>query len=1104
MLYYTIFGLVGLAAAAQSSPFVCTGVAPFSDYTASTQSLGCYTDSTQRILTSLEQDLSQNTPQLCANFCGSQGYTFSATEYGNQCYCGNNINSPGASTQSCQCDSKCAGNSSQTCGGTWAMSVVKISNPSSIAQYFAITDDLGCYTDSTQRTLTGFSKTSSNATRQGCANLYGNYGFNIQSPGASTSSSKCYSKCGGDSSQICGGTWAMSLLKISNPSSNPISVDKRTPVCKTNPFCAQRACDTTLSISDRVRALISNMTIQEKAANLINTAAGVDRIGLPAYEWWNEALHGTGDSPGVTFASPNGSDFSYATSFATPILIGAAFDDSLVLQIAQTVGKESRAFGNGNHAGLDFWTPNINTFNDPRWGRGLEVPTEDVLQAQRYVLQLVKGLQGTTGSDQKQVIATCEHYAVYDVETNRNGQNYNPTQQDLGEFYFPAFKTCVRDAGVGSIMCSYNAVDGVPSCANEYLLKTVLREHWGFGNQPYQYVTGDCDAVNNIWDSHKFVGSAAEAAAVAIDAGTDSDCGYNGFAYNPNLLTAVDKQWTTEATMDQALTRLYTALFTVGYFDGQSQYDSLGWQDVSTGDAQQLAYTSAAASISLLKNNGALPIQDAGSKKIALISPWANATTQMQGIYQGRAPYLKSPLEAARANFNAVNYALGTKINTADTSGFSDATTAASKSDIKLGKPLIVVQFGDGQIDDSALLSNPNVSSVVWAGYPGQSGGYAVVDTLVGKFSPAGRLPVTQYPAAYTSQVSIFDPNVRPSSKSPGRTYKWYTGKPVLPFGYGLHYNNFSISTASTLKSTYDIASLVAAAKNDASTFDTLTVAVKNTGKVTSDYVALMIVSTKDGGPSPYPNKSLVSYARAKSIGAGQTKSVDLAMTLGSIARANSDGDLVLYPGHYNLILDAFDAEPSVIAKVELRTTSEQTLDSQTLAIVSRTKVVKLYIFTGSSSASLGQLPRPPGPLVLQRLDPDSDRPKPAECIVLPEYKTWDFGRNRLRNTDNLEENVEPQVDISPYVSTSPDMHGNAQVNIDDQAEVFIRLSAVCLSLAVERILFKVPTLVEERDEGVESLRKVLETLSNVKSHRLNSGKYLFCRGRIQYRDRYK
>ncbi|KAM0363123.1 hypothetical protein ACHAPK_011165 [Fusarium culmorum] len=313
----------------------------------------------------------------------------------------------------------------------------------------------------------------------------------------------------------------------------------------------------------------------------------------------------------------------------------------------------------------------------------------------------------------------------------------------------------------------------------------------------------------------------------------------------------------------------------------------------------------------------------------------------MQGIYQGRAPYLKSPLEAAQANFNAVNYALGTKINTADTSSLSDAINIASKSDIiifcggidtsieaegfdrssitwpgnqldlisslsKLGKPLVVVQFGGGQIDDSALLSNPNVSNLVWAGYPGQNGGYAVVDTLFGKFSPAGRLPVTQYPAIYNSQVSIFDPNVRPSSKSPGRTYKWYTGKPVLPFGYGLHYTNFSISTASTLKSTYDIASLVAAAKNDASTFDTLTVAVKNTGKVTSDYVALMFVSTKDGGPSPYPNKSLVSYARAKIIAAGQTKSVDLAMGLGSIARANSDGDLVLYPGHYNLTLDTF------------------------------------------------------------------------------------------------------------------------------------------------------------------------------------------------------
>ncbi|KAF9774731.1 hypothetical protein IL306_007247 [Fusarium sp. DS 682] len=520
-------------------------------------------------------------------------------------------------------------------------------------------------------------------------------------------------------------------------------------------------------------------------------------------------------------------------------------NDSLVLQIAQTVRKESRAFGNGNH-------------------------TKDVLQAQRYVLHLDKGLQGATGSNQKQVITTCKHYAVYDAESNRNGQNYNPTQQDLGELYFSAFKTCVRDAGVGSIMCSYNAVNGVPSCANEYLLKTVLREHWGSANQPYHYITGDYDAVNNIWHSHKFVDSAAAAAAVAINAGTDSDCGYNGFAYNPNLMTAANKTWITEAKMDQALTRLYTGLFTVGYFDCQSQYDSLGWQDGSTGDAQQLAYTSAAAGIGLLKNNGALPIQSAGSKKIALM-----------------VLELTQPLKCKATT----RVRRRTKINTADTSGFSDATTAASKSDViifcggidtsieaegfdlssitwpgnqldlisslsKLGKPLVVVQFGGGQIDDSAQLSNPN----------------SLIRLL----------------------VSIFDPNVRPSSDSPGRTYKWYTGKPVLPFGYGLHYTNFSTSTASTLKSTYDIASLVASAKNDASTFETLTVAVNNTSKVTSDYVAIMFVSTKDGGPSPYPNKSLVSYARAKSIGAGQTKSVDLTMSLGSIARASGDGDLVL------------------------------------------------------------------------------------------------------------------------------------------------------------------------------------------------------------------
>lgn len=236
---------------------------------------------------------------------------------------------------------------------------------------------------------------------------------------------------------------------------------------------------------------------------------------------------------------------------------------------------------------------------------------------------------GLENLDSKQIIATCKHFAVYDVETNRNGQNYDPTQQDLGEYYLQPFKTCVRDAGVGSIMCSYNAVDGVPSCANEYLLQTVLRDDFGFGDEPYRYITSDCSAVENIYQPHNFTDSEAAAAAVALNAGTDTNCGSAYLTLN----VSVAKGWTTEAQMDISLTRLYTALFTVGYFDGQPEYDELSFADVSTGAAQTLAYQAAWEGMTLLKNDGTLPLQRSHSN-VALIGPWANATTRMQGNYQ--------------------------------------------------------------------------------------------------------------------------------------------------------------------------------------------------------------------------------------------------------------------------------------------------------------------------------------------------------------------------------------------------------------------------------------------------------------------------------------
>lgn len=250
----------------------------------------------------------------------------------------------------------------------------------------------------------------------------------------------------------------MSLYEVLNPVHGPnISSSKGySPACETSPLCSHQICNTSLSIADRIASLVNDLTLEEKILNLVYASAGSSRLGLPPYTWWNEAIHGVASAPGVQFTKKP-ANFSYATSFPEPILYAAAFDDDLVLRIGEVVGREGRAFGNNGFAGFDYWAPNMNSFRDPRWGRGQETPGEDTLRVQNYVRTYVPGLQGSDLS-QKQVIATCKHYAVYDIETGRYGNDYNPSQQDLADYFLAAFKSCVRDVSVGSIMCSYNAV----------------------------------------------------------------------------------------------------------------------------------------------------------------------------------------------------------------------------------------------------------------------------------------------------------------------------------------------------------------------------------------------------------------------------------------------------------------------------------------------------------------------------------------------------------------------------------------------------------------------------------------------------------------------
>ncbi|GBE86378.1 Probable exo-1,4-beta-xylosidase [Sparassis crispa] len=731
--------------------------------------------------------------------------------------------------------------------------------------------------------------------------------------------------------------FALSILALAG------GVHAAFPDCANGPLANNTVCDATATPIERATALIDLFTLEEKLNNTGNTSPGVPRLGLPAYQWWQEGLHGVASSPGVNFAASG--PFSYATSFPEPILMSAAFDDALIHQVGLTVGTEGRAFNNFNRSGLDFWTPNINAFRDPRWGRGQETPGEDTFHLQSYVYNLLTGLEGGVEPQYKQVIATCKHYAGYDIEDWEGNVRYGfdalISLQDLSEFYTPQFKTCARDAVVGSFMCSYNAVNGVPSCANSYFLQTLLREHWNWTSD-YQYVTSDCDAVQNIYEPHYYAPTRQQAVADALNAGTDTDCG----TYYPEYLPSAYAQGLFNiSVLDRALIRQYAGLVKLGYFDPAESvsYRALTWANVSTPGAEELAYTAAVEGITLLKNDGTLPLSPS-YKTLALIGPWANATTQMQGNYAGIAPYLHSPLYAAQQLGFTVNYAAGPGVDDPTTSSFPAALAAANASEViifaggiddtveaeamdrytitypgvqldfidqlsQMGKPLIVLQMGGGQVDDSELLSNPDVNALIWGGYPGQDGGTALMDIIVGNAAPAGRLPVTQYPAEYVYQVPMTDMALRPGPTNPGRTYKWYTGTPVVEFGYGLHYTNFSATLGAEKNcDSYDISTLVEGCLSysylDLCPFASFAVNVTNTGSsVTSDYVTLLFLKG-EFGPAPYPNKALVAYDRLHAIAPSSSQTTTLNLTLGSLSRVDGYGNAVLYPGSYTLVLD--------------------------------------------------------------------------------------------------------------------------------------------------------------------------------------------------------
>ncbi|KAL8540628.1 hypothetical protein ACS0TY_002034 [Phlomoides rotata] len=588
-------------------------------------------------------------------------------------------------------------------------------------------------------------------------------------------------------------------------------------------------CDPSLGLQARVSDLVSRMTLKEKIGWLVNSASGVTRLGIPNYEWWSEALHG------VSFTGP-GTKFSSlvpgATSFPQVLLTAATFNESLFETIGKVVSTEARAMYNVGLAGLTFWSPNINIFRDPRWGRGQETPGEDPVLSSKYGAAYVRGLQQRDDGDKDRlkVAACCKHYTAYDVDNWKGIQRYSfnavVTQQDMDDTFQPPFKSCVLDGNVASVMCSYNQVNGKPTCGDPDLLAGVIRGQWKLNG----YIVSDCDSLNEMFNAQHYTKTPEETAALAVNSGLDLNCGSFLSKY---AQTAVDRGLLNETTISKAVSNNFATMMRLGFFDGNPSnqlYGNLGPKDVCTAANQELAREVARQGIVLLKNTeGSLPLSPASIKSLAVIGPNAVATHTMLGNYEGTPCKYTSPLQGLNASVATV-YQQGcadTKCVTAQVDAAKKIAAAADAVVLVMGSdqsieaesldrvnitlpgqqrllisevakdakgPVILVIMSGGGMDVQFAKDDPKITSIMWVGFPGEAGGGAIADVIFGSYNPSGRLPMTWYPQSFADTVNMTDMHMRPNPATgyPGRTYRFYKGPTVFSFGDGLGYSEFS------------------------------------------------------------------------------------------------------------------------------------------------------------------------------------------------------------------------------------------------------------------------------------------------------------------------
>ena len=649
----------------------------------------------------------------------------------------------------------------------------------------------------------------------------------------------------------------------------------------------------------KARELVAKMTIEEKASQLKYDAPAIPRLGIPAYNWWNEVLHGVARA-------------GTATVFPQAIGLAAIFDEDFQEEIASAISREARAKYNGQSAhgdrdiykGLTVWSPNINIFRDPRWGRGHETYGEDPYLTTRLGIRFIKGLQGD--GKYLKVAACSKHFAVHSgPEALRHEFNAVANPKDMAETYLTAFEETVKEAEVESVMGAYNRVNGEPACGSETLLKKTLREKWGFRG----HVVSDCWAVRDFHENHKVTDTAEESAALALKNGCDLNCG-NTYLH---MLQALKQGLVTEEQITTACERLFTTRYLLGLFDENCEYNRIPVTDTDTDENDALALKAAEKSMVLLENDGTLPLDPAKIKTIAVIGPNADSIPALEGNYNGTSSRYVTFLEGIRAYCKArgirVLYSLGSHL-------FKDRTSNLAQADDRLAEAAMYAETADvtiacvgldagleGEEGDTgneyfsgdkndllipesqrkllktleksakklvtviaagSSLNVPEGNAKLFAWYPGQAGGTALAEILFGEKNPGGHLPLTFY-------KDVKDLPAFEDYSMKNRTYRYFTGDVLYPFGFGLSYTTWKVVSA----------------KKDG---NTITATVENTGKTDGETVLQVYVAADSPDAPAHPR--LCGFRRVF-VKAGASETVAIPLDKWTDTVVNKDGERI-------------------------------------------------------------------------------------------------------------------------------------------------------------------------------------------------------------------